>query len=66
MALDNVTSHFPTVLEPIAAASFLSSLSIINGCTNKYQLEKDKIWLVAVYWLRVEKTEIRTEFATKS
>ena len=26
MALDNVTSHFPTMLEPIASASFLSSL----------------------------------------
>ena len=65
MALDNVTSHFSTVLELIASASFLSSLSIINGCTNKYQ-KKDKIWFVAVYWSRVEKTEIRTEFATKS
>ena len=30
MALDNVTSHFSTVLEPITSASFLSSLSIIN------------------------------------
>ena len=31
MALDNVTSHFSTMLEPIASASFLSSLSIIHG-----------------------------------
>ena len=30
MALDNVTSHFPTMLEPIASASFLSSLSMIH------------------------------------
>ena len=30
MALDNVTSHFSAVLEPIASASFLSSLSIIH------------------------------------
>ena len=34
MALDNVTSHFSTMLEPIASASFLSSLSIIHGKTN--------------------------------
>ena len=33
MALDNVTSHFSTVLEPIASASFLSSLSIIHAVT---------------------------------
>ena len=31
MALDNVTSHFSTVLELIASASFLSSLSIIHA-----------------------------------
>ena len=31
MALDNVTSHFSTMLEPIASASFLSSLSIIHA-----------------------------------
>ena len=30
MALDNVTSHFSTMLEPITSASFLSSLSIIH------------------------------------
>ena len=30
MALDNVTSHFSTMLEPIASASFLSSLSMIG------------------------------------
>ena len=30
MALDNVTSHFSTMLETIASASFLSSLSIIH------------------------------------
>ena len=30
MALDDVTSHFSTMLEPIASASFLSSLSIIH------------------------------------
>ena len=29
MALDDVTSHFFTMLEPISSASFLSSLSII-------------------------------------
>ena len=40
MALDNVnkiseqmTSHFSTMLEPIASASFLSSLSIIHDST---------------------------------
>ena len=31
MALDNVTSHFSTMLEPITSASFLSSLSIIHA-----------------------------------
>ena len=31
MALDNVASPFSTVLEPIASASFLSSLSIIHA-----------------------------------
>ena len=31
MALDNVTSHFSTILEPITSASFLSSLSIIHA-----------------------------------
>ena len=31
MALGNVTSHFPTMLELIASASFLSSLSIIHA-----------------------------------
>ena len=31
MALDNVTSHFSTMLEPIASASFLSSLPIIHA-----------------------------------
>ena len=30
MAHDNVTSHFSTMLETIASASFLSSLSIIH------------------------------------
>ena len=30
MVLDNVTSHFSTVLEPITSASFVSSLSIIH------------------------------------
>ena len=30
MALDNVTSHFSTVLEPITSASFPSCLSIIH------------------------------------
>ena len=35
MALDNVTSHFPTMLEPIASASFLSSLSIIHDVTSQ-------------------------------
>ena len=30
MALDNVTSHFSTVLEPITSASFLSSVYIIH------------------------------------
>ena len=31
MALDNVTSHFSTMLELITSATFLSSLSIIHG-----------------------------------
>ena len=31
MALDNVTSHFSTMLGPMASASFLSSLSIIHA-----------------------------------
>ena len=35
MALDNVTSHFSTMLEPIASASFLSSLSIIHDDNNE-------------------------------
>ena len=33
MALDNVTSHFSTMLEPITSASFLSSLYIIHAVT---------------------------------
>ena len=33
MAVDNVTSHFSTMLEPITSASFLSSLSIIHDFT---------------------------------
>ena len=37
MALDNVTSHFPTMLEPITSASFLSSLSIIHGLIFRQQ-----------------------------
>ena len=34
MAVDDVTSHFSTMLEPITSASFLTSLSIIhyNAC----------------------------------
>ena len=35
-----------------------------SSCSNKYQ-ERDKIWLVAVYW-SVEKNLILTEFATES
>ena len=34
MALDNVTSYFSTMLEPIASASFLSSLSVIHAETD--------------------------------
>ena len=34
MALDDVTSHFSTMFEPIASASFLSSLSITHGITH--------------------------------
>ena len=36
MALDNVTSHFSTMLEPIASASFLSGLSIIHGLSHSF------------------------------
>ena len=36
MALDNVTSHFSTMLEPITSASFLSSLSIIHEQTDQF------------------------------
>ena len=35
MALDNVMSHFSTVLEAIASGSFLSSLSIIHGLAER-------------------------------
>ena len=37
MALDNVTSHFSTMLEQIASASFLPSLSIIHGIIHHNQ-----------------------------
>ena len=40
MALDNVTSHFSTMLKTIASASFLSSLSIIHDST-------DWSWIIA-------------------
>ena len=36
MALDNVTSHFSTMLEPIASASFLSGFSIIHGLSHSF------------------------------
>ena len=36
MALDSVTSHFSTMLEPITSASFLSSLSIIHEQTDQF------------------------------
>ena len=39
MALENITSHFSTMLEPVASASFLSSLSIIHGLTNANPFE---------------------------
>ena len=39
MALDNVTSHFSTMLEPIASASFLSSLSIIHAARKLMLIE---------------------------
>ena len=41
MALDNVTSHFSTMLEPITSASFLSSLSIIHACSLLLKLERN-------------------------
>ena len=44
MALDNVTSHFSTLLEPIASASFLSSLSIIHGITQSYNTFYVSLW----------------------
>ena len=40
MALDNVTSHFSTMLETIASASFLSSLSLIHGLNNETTKKK--------------------------
>ena len=40
MALDNVTSHFSTMLETIASASFLSSLSLIHGLNNETTTKK--------------------------
>ena len=36
MALENMTSHFSTMLEPVASASFLSSLSIIHDLTEGF------------------------------
>ena len=36
MALGNVTSHFSTMLEPMASASFLSSLSVIHEQTDQF------------------------------
>ena len=47
MALDNVTSHFPTLLEPITPASFLSSLSIIHGLgAQKKNNCTSMLWLI--------------------
>ena len=43
MALDNVTSHFSTMLEPITSASFLSSLSIIH----------DKTWMALRFHAKI-------------
>ena len=45
MVLDNVTSHFSTMLEPIASASFLSSLSIIHAVK---ELGHDRLCISAV------------------
>ena len=39
MALDNVMSHFSTMLEPITTAIFPSSLSIIHDVAD---LQKDR------------------------
>ena len=47
MALDNVTSHFSTMLETIASASFLSSLSIIHALT----AEADRVLCQLVMFL---------------
>ena len=45
MVLDNVTSHFSTMLESITSASFLSSLSIID--------EAGKIFFVYKYMYKL-------------
>ena len=43
MVLDNVTSHFPTMLEPITSASFLSSLSIIHAGDSRDYSHSDRL-----------------------
>ena len=49
MALDNVTSHFSTMLEPIASASFLSNLSIIHGFDHAHlNNRKQKVFINGV------------------
>ena len=48
MALENMTSHFSTMLEPVASASFLSSLSIIRG--KAYCYVRDSVCPWGVEW----------------
>ena len=48
MALDNVMSHFSTMLEPITSASFLSSLSIIHAKIYNLTIAK---WLIVYHML---------------
>ena len=49
MVLDNVTSHFSTMLESITSASFLSSLSIIHEFID----EAGKIFFVYKYMYKL-------------
>ena len=57
MALDNVTSKFFTLLEPVTTASVLSSLSVIHGHDKKaskpvprhFNLANNSSQIVAIY-----------------
>ena len=65
MALDNVTSHFSTMLEAIASASFLSSLSIIHDIFSEFEnkmLKVSKIGLAKTEHIHMRKVDATCPF----